>query len=92
MSVELQHFLWSAAKAADPQWLLQTAGNAVFLQHLGQHLQFLQGLRKLQRLPLNAVNLEPFLLSVTAAVDQQPLRQTTENAVNSQTCNDLARK
>ena len=61
MSVNLQHFLLSAAKAADPQRLFQT-------------------------------NLQHFLLSVTAAADQQPLRRMAENAVNSQTCYDLARK
>ena len=51
MSVNLQHFLSSAAEAADPQRLLRTARDAVKLQHLGQHLQFLQGLQKLQMLP-----------------------------------------
>ena len=51
MTVNLQHFLLSAAKAADPQRLLRTTVNAVNLQHLGQHLQFLQGLQKLQMLP-----------------------------------------
>ena len=40
----------------------------------------------------NPVNSRHLLLSATAAVDQQPLRQTAENAVNSQTCYDLARK
>ena len=51
MTVNLQHLLLSAAKAADPQRLLQTARNAVNLQHVGQHLQFLQALQKLQMLP-----------------------------------------
>ena len=49
-------------------------------------------LAEIAKVAPDAVNLQHLLLSVTSAVDQQPLRQTAENAVNSQTCYDLARK
>ena len=48
-TVNLQHFPLSAGKAADPQRWLQTAVNAVDLQHLEQW-QFLQ---VSQRLPMS---------------------------------------
>ena len=92
MSVNLLHFLLTAAKTADPQRLLQTAINAVNIQHLGQHLSIFACLANIANVAPNALNLQHVLLSVTTAVDQQPLQWTAENAVNSQTCYDLARK
>ena len=86
MSVSLQHFLLSITKVADPQRLLQTAGNVVGLEHLGQHVPCLQGMQKSINVAPNVVYLQHLLLSVRAVVDQQSLLRSAENAVNSQTC------